>query len=291
MILPNFSSSQTFVDPVNLSTIYRATTYRDSLATKNTTRASVLGLLFPKTFKNGNVLIIRLNSEMVHSEAIGQSSTHTADLYSFALPVGCQLLSKNKKWNALILGIPKLSSDLNDDMSKDLQFGGSVLFSRIKSEQLKIKFGVYYNREFFGNVIIPLLGIDWNPTPHFFMYGTLPNNFRFEIKWNERIYSGFGIRFFQRSYRLSAANNNNYVRTRENLLKLYTDVFIFKKLLFFAEAAYGINYSFLEYSDSEQPGPVDPVYTPVQNGFLVNVGIALRIRKDYDHWIKYNDDK
>jgi hypothetical protein len=186
----------------------------------------------------------------------------------------------NGNWKLLTMIIPKVASDMKGDPGKNGQLGGTALFTYIKNEKLKFKFGLYYNTECFGNFFVPLAGMDWKVNEHWFFYGTLPNNYRIEYRWSEKLFSGIGFRSFQRSYRLSEVYHHDYVRVKENELKLFTDCFISGKLLIFADLSYAINYNLLEHPVEAEFAATLPVYTPLRPGFLFSAGLAYRIRKE-----------
>ena len=89
--------SQPFVDLVSFNYQRFSGDYKANPNWKNTTENYSLGLFLPKELKNGNVLLMRINSEKIHS-AIMSDVDYSSDLSSISLAVGFQLVSKNKKW-------------------------------------------------------------------------------------------------------------------------------------------------------------------------------------------------
>lgn len=69
------------------------------------------------------------------------------------------------KWNdrskMLFMAIPRLQTDFNDVGISHMQLGGLALGTTSRSENFDWKYGVYYNGEFFGPMIVPLLGFNW----------------------------------------------------------------------------------------------------------------------------------
>jgi Domain of unknown function (DUF6268) len=201
------------------------------------------------------------------------------------LPLGLQHETKNKKWKLLGLVMPKISSDLVDALSTkyDFQMGGYAMATYAKSQNLKIKFGLFYNREYFGNFFIPLAAVDWKVCRWFQMYGILPNNYRFEFAAiQKKLYTGLAFKSYTRSYRLSDAYNHDYVRNNEMQLKLFVDIYFAKRFVLFGEFGRTIGYSPLVY----KPGTKDrslsaPAYFPINDAFFFNAGIAYRIRFDF----------
>jgi len=273
--------AQPFIDPLNFNTQLFHPTYKDSVHAENFTRDYTLNVFLPKEFANGNVFLLRLGAEKLHSEYKGDTRI-SSDLYAFSLPVGFQFLSANRKWKSLLMAMPKISSDLWDNLSKDIQYGGLGLITYVKSDSLKLKLGLFYNREFFGNFFVPLVGIDWKSRGRISVYGLLPNNLRIEYKWSDRFFTGIGFKSFQRSYRLGMDHNNDFVRVKENQAKLFADYFIFGKVLLFGDVSYTLGYKLIQYkyADVKTMSMNNPVYMPMKDNVLFTVGVAYRIRKD-----------
>lgn len=276
--------SQPFVDVLNYSSQFYKTTYKDSLHTLNHTNDNILNIFIPKQFRNGNVLIIRANAEQLRS-TYGKSPGYISDLYSFSMPLGFQFVARAKKdssWRILVMAIPKLAGDLQDGLTHYFQCGGTALCTWQKSDRFKLKFGLYYNKECFGDFFVPLLGMDWKATDRLSFYGLLPNNFRMEIKCTPNFYTGIGFRNFKRSYKIQTYDKYDLVLVKETLVKVFADYYITKKIVLFAEGSYGLDYSLLQYdlADPKTRTHSDPVYSEMNNGFLFNVGLAFRIRKE-----------
>lgn len=271
--------AQPYVDISNFNTQVFQSSYKDSIKAKNKTTDYLLSVFFPKQFKNDNSFLLRLSAEKLHSE-YRSDTTYSHNLYALSMPVGMQLVSKNKKWKSLFMVIPKISSDFKDNLRNDYQVGGTLLFTYVQSETLKLKAGLYYNKEYFGNYFVPLVGIDWKASSHLSLYGILPSNFRIEYRLGNKFFTGIGYKSFQRSYRLSAKLSNNFVRARETQIKLFTDYFVYKKILLFADVAHTIGYSIIQYRDKKTKSENNPIYSPFKNNFLFTVGLAYRLRLD-----------
>lgn len=275
--------SQPYVDPVGFTTRYFQSNYKDSISGHNQTTDYNLNLFIPKEFKkSGHTFLFRLNSEQIHSEYSNGNIRYSSNLYSISMPVGMQFLSGNKKWKTALIAVPKVSTDFRDNLSKDLLLGGIGLVTYVKNENLKFKLGLYYSREFWGDFFVPLVGMDWKINDHLSMYGVIPSNYRIEYKFNNKLYTGIGLKSFTRSYRLSAAQNNDFVKVKDTQAKAFIDYFIYKKLLVFGEISYGLPYSLVQYAYHKQTdySRSNPLYSPFQGNFLFGVGIAYRIRLD-----------
>jgi hypothetical protein len=273
-------TAQPFADIATFSYQTFSSPYKDVDSKKNKTDDYVLNFFVPKEFKNGNVLLVRLNSEYIYSSIVPSSGYAIG---SISLPLGFQLVTKDKKWRTVLMAVPKIASDFRDRIDRtDFQMGGIFLQNYVYSDHLKIKAGLYYNREAFGNFFVPLAGIDWQATSRINFYGILPTNYKveFNLKKN-KLYAGFNFKSLTRSFRLSQNENLDYVRYDEMQLKLFIDYFIYKKILLFGEAGYALGKNPLQYSyNTKEQTTANPIFTPVKNGVVFNIGIAYRMRFD-----------
>lgn len=280
----NKTFSQPYVDIVSFNCQTFSSTYKDNTKWKNKTDDYFLNFFLPKEFKNGNTLLIRLNSEMI-SSTFTPDSSYTSKLYNVSMPLGFQFLSKNKKWKTVLITIPKIASDLKDVIDKnDCQLGGIFLENYVHSEKLKIKAGLYYNREAFGNFFMPLVGLDWKVSDRLNLYGILPTSYKVEYAFvKNKLFAGVNFRSLTRSFRLSKAQNLDYVRYNEIQLKLFVDYFIYKKVLIFGELGYSVGKSPWQYTYNTKIETLsNPVYTPLKSYPIFNIGVAYRIRLDIE---------
>ena len=288
-------SAQPFVDIVSFNYQTFNTTYKDiptfafPITGKNKTDNYSLNLFIPKEFKNGNAFLFRINSEMINSTIshtyFVSDTSYSKQLASVSMPIGFQFVSKNKKWKTVALIIPKIASDFKDAVNnKDYQLGGIVIENYVVNENLKIKAGLYYNREAFGDFYIPLVGVDWKINRRVYLYGILPTNYKIEFNIiKNRLYAGLCFKSYTRSFRLSGEHNYDYVRYDEEELKIFVDCFVYKKILVFAEVGYTLGKSPIRYMyNTKDIYYNDVLYTPTNPYPIFNVGIAYRIRQDLE---------
>jgi hypothetical protein len=279
--------SQPYVDLINISAQSLQSHYKDAQKTRNVTNNYFFNLTAPIRVDSQNTIIIRFYAEDLQTHILDVNipvKDRVNSLCSMLLPVGLQHETKGKKWVFLGLVMPKLSSDFKDKISSyDMQLGGYGLVTYKHSNKLKIKLGLYYNREFFGNFFIPLAGIDWRVSDRFQMYGVLPTFYRFEFAAiKKKLYTGFEFRSYTRSYRLDAAENHKYVKNKEIKAKVFVDFYLTKSFVLFAEFGRTIGYSPQEYLyNTTILATTNPIYTSIQDGFLFNAGLAYRIRFDF----------
>lgn len=279
--------AQPFADILYFNYQTFSSNYADSTQWKNKTDDYFLNLFLPKNFKNGNIFLLRLNSEHL-SSTISPDSSYSYSLTSISMPIGMKLVSKNKKWETVLLVIPKIASDFRDAIdANDYQYGGIFLEHFVPNEKVKIKAGLYYNREAFGNLFVPLVGVDWKVNDRINLYGILPTNYKVEFNLaKNKLYTGLNVKFFTRSFRLSQTHNYDYVRYDESQVKVFVDYFVVPKVLLFAEVGYSIGRSPWQHkngtNNNKEPYYANPIYTPVKNYPIISVGLAYRVRFDLE---------
>ena len=281
--------SQPFVDILNTSFQSLNTTYKDSSKISNSTSNYYLNLTIPIKIDTQNTVIVRFYGENLNTQATINSQALSFNVSSALLPIGLQHETKSKKWRYLGLVTPKLSGHLREETTnKDFQLGGYGLATYTKSDKFKIKFGLFYNREFFGNFFVPLFGIDWRVSDRFQMYGVLPTNYRLEYAVvKQKLYAGLAFKSYTRSYHIDLHNgtdsSNVYVRNNEIQAKAFVDYYISKSFVLFGEFGRMINYSpKLYWSGGKDLVTNFNLYSPIKDNFFFNVGLAYRIRFDFN---------
>lgn len=255
--------------------------YKNNSEINNQTNNYLLNLFYPKELKNGNVFLIRINTELLNS-SINSSNFNSSNLSSVALPIGFQWLSKNKKWKTVVIAIPKIASNFEENIkAKDWQYGGLFLENYSPNQNLKLKAGLYYNKEAFGNFFVPLLGFDWKATERLNFYGTLPTNYKIEyaLKKNKS-FTGIDFKWVTRSFNLSNYKDN-YVRFDELLLKVFGECFIYKNVLLSSEIGYSFGKNPLQYdANTDDLTTLNSIYSPLNKYPVFNIGLSYRIRNN-----------
>ncbi|MFI5142096.1 MAG: DUF6268 family outer membrane beta-barrel protein, partial [Bacteroidia bacterium] len=206
LLLSLKGGSQPYVDIVNTSVQSLQSNYKDAPQIKNSTTNYFLNITIPLVLDSQNTIIVRFYGEQLQSHIFDVNipvKDRINNLYSTLLPIGLQHETKNKKWKFMGLVMPKLSSDFKAKVnSYDLQVGGYGLATYSVNKKLKIKAGLFYNREFFGNFFVPLFAIDWDATDRLKLYGVLPTTYRIEYALvKQKLYTGLAFKSYTRSYR------------------------------------------------------------------------------------------
>ncbi len=283
--VPMISSSQPFVDPLNVKYQYfPERSYTDGSNSSMSSSLSEATILLPLQLKNSDIVIINADATEMDFNYKGEQSLHTS-LYSTSLALGYDHQWKNSKWRTMVMAIPKINSDFKDLSSEDFQLGGVVLANFKKNDHLKYHFGFYYNSEFFGDYFIPLLGIEWKINDKMNLFGDLPSTMNLEYKINKKLYAGAAFQSVISKYRLSKASGNSFVREGDNelghdQLKIYLNVYLTDHFVVYAEAGQTFNRMFNLYDKNNVATASNPVYHKSNDGMFYTTGLAYRIRLD-----------
>lgn len=279
----NMLFAQPFVDVVAINHQVMSTkTVTDSFDTKFSN--TYLNVMLPIKIDSGNYFLLRLNGELLGSKTSGFNKSGSADMRMAAIGVGWQH-SFNEKFSSTLLFIPKIAGNMKDGItSNTFQMGATFLLQYRFNKNKRIKAGIYYNREPFGNFFVPLLGADIQINERNWIYGQLPLYYRYEHRFNKKLYSGIGFRFFGRSYRLDKSLNNNYFFLQENQFKVFFDYYLRPKFVSYIEFGRTVGYGFRQYRNGSartdrQLQPME--YAPVNDGWMFNFGFAYRVRQNF----------
>lgn len=272
-------NAQPFTDIASLSAQQLNTKYENGLS-KNTTTNYFAGLLLPIKIDSNNTVIIRLNGEELVTKNAAYSPVK-GRLYALTLGLGVQHYF-TRQLSAVLILMPKIASDFSEKFNEnDRQYGGSLLFQYKFGKNFRAKAGLFYNREPFGNFFVPLFGVDWQISPRWMLYGTFPLINRLEFKINNHFYTGIGARIYGRSYRLNSYWNRDYIWNQENQIKYFFDCYLTQKLVLYTELGRTLGYGPKQILFDKSRANVvqnNPLYTPIKQGFFINLGIAFRIR-------------
>jgi hypothetical protein len=178
----------------------------------------------------------------------GEVSTQDFHVISEGLFIGFLKKDIFQNWNLLSSFIVRTNKEANIKLDDDWQYGGVILTTWKKNQFASFKFGLYYNKEFFGNYFMPLVGIDWKINAKNNLFGVLPGSLSFEHKVNKVFYYGVNYRALTNSYRLQDidpcfsgdCSGRNYLRIDDNQLGIYADTYLSKRIVLTAESGYTI---------------------------------------------------
>jgi hypothetical protein len=198
----------------------------------------------------------------------------------------------NDKLNTLFMIIPKIASDMEELNGEDFQLAGLALFTFKQNEKLKWKFGLYYNTEYFGPFIVPLLGVDWKITEKLRMFGALPSSMAIEYRANEKFTPGLVFQAPALSYRLSEKKQSLYLHQSFNQIHTYLDYYVAKNVVIKGQVGYSIARSYKLFGKDdpydatifsvgigeERSQVLTPVFNNFNDGLLLNLSFIYRVQ-------------
>ena len=172
---------------------------------------------------------------------------------------------------------------------RGFQMGGLILYSKDYSETFEYKVGLYFNEEFFGPLIQPVLGFDWQINDRSRLYGNLPVTATFQHKWKEELHVGLYYSGRISSY-IQEQIGDFYVQRSYIQVSPYIDWNVTDKLVFQVRAGMLLGSKFILYDKDSQ---VDWSLSALKFGderdriseidassFIIQTGLILRFPKE-----------
>ncbi|WP_166924515.1 DUF6268 family outer membrane beta-barrel protein [Flavobacterium poyangense] len=180
------------------------------------------------------------------------SSLAEGNFHSVSVPLTFQK-AFSPKYALIISFIPMLASDLKVISAEDMTYTAAAMLKIRRSEMFSYSFGAAFSGQFFGTVLLPLVGIDWSPNKKLNFSGTLPVFAKVKYKLSENGVVGIGheYRLIGGAYGLSNKINPAYFQAQQSKVQLFY-IYAFTKNLSI-EANAGYNYiQKLGYYDKNQ---------------------------------------
>lgn len=194
------------------------------------------------------------------------------DFLSTSIPVSLLKYLNDSVWLLNITVINRWNQTETGYQKQTWQFGGAVINTIKVDESLKLKFGIYFNREFFSEFFVPLAGLEWRICENLQLFGTLPNNMKMEYRLNPNLYAGAVFRSITNSYR-NLNEQGGYYKHTDNQTGIFADVLLTGKLVMTLEAG----HTLLKTTKSRVP---DAFYERKTDSFYLRAGFSYRIRFD-----------
>ncbi len=124
--------------------------------------------------------------------------------------------------SATFLVLPKLSSDMKEVGSHDVQIGGLALFKVSRSPHFNLRFGAYTNTDLFGPFLVPIIGAYYTRN-RFETTLSLPLAADANYQLNDSFRVGMRFNGFIKSFNLNEAGNGlpQYITKANNEIGAY----------------------------------------------------------------------
>jgi len=286
LLFTSIAIAQPFIDIVDVQ--YQAFTrehFKNDPAASAATSTFKASLAYPVKFKSGNVLLFGFDHLHHFIDYRSDSISYQSDLYSTGLRFIYNFGLNNPKWRCLLMAVPKINADFKSPLSSDLQMGGAVLFIWEPKPTLKFKFGGYYNREFYGNYYMTLLGIDWKVNDRLNIFGILPAGMNIEYKLHPKFRTTLSYRNANPSFRTTGNQGDSYVLDGDpdlgdSQLYLLLNYYPGKNIMLYAGFGQTLFRYFEEYDKFKEKTVIDPALAPMKDQQFLTIGASYRIRFD-----------
>jgi len=257
--------SQPYFEPVSISGSYFPTGESRPLQGE---KVFNLNFSVPVRLAQGSLLVFSPFQEYrvsYHAENMG-----FPDFLSTAIPVSILNYLNDSNWVVNITVINRWNQIEWGFKSGAWQIGGAVINTVKVHENLKLKFGLYYNREFFSDFFVPLGGIDWKISERMNLFSTLPNHLKLEYKILQNLHAGVAFKSLTNSYK-NFGNEEGYYKLTDNQIGVFADAVLTGKIVMTLEAG----HTFLKTTKSRIP---DSFYGRKTDSIYLKAGLSYRIR-------------
>ncbi len=188
-----------------------------------------------------------------------------------SLVISWRTQSTDSAWSFTIAGIGRSMSTQFRFNGAVFQYAGAVIVARRVRPNLIIKGGLYYSREFFGDFVVFLAGLEWKVNDRFNIFGLVNNSLKMEYKFNKRFYGGVVTKNISNSFRVNG--DGGYYKLFDNHACLFGDVRFGKYLVWSTE----VGHTAVRYMKSRNGAGFPP---QDKDGFIFKTGFYLRMRFD-----------
>ncbi len=218
-----------------------------------------------------------------HLSFSGDSSFSGSGFTALTLQLG--YIANFGRYNITAVALPKISSDFADITHRSFQMGGLLVFSVKHSDNFKLKYGCYYNQEFFGPLIVPIIGLDWKVNEKFRIFGNLPITATGEYTFSNRFSAGVFFNANTASYLYD--KQRLYIHKSSQELSAYGDLYVTKNLVFQTKLGYTIGRKFELFNLADKIdaklittfGDNRTLLNPnlIKDGFIAEVKLIFRV--------------
>lgn len=153
-----------------------------------------------------------------------------------ALPLTLLYTSPDTGTMFTITSVCRLNGLTFEPIDEVYQQGFAVMGNFRVNKNLRLKGGLYYNREFFSDYFVPLAGIEWKINSRMQLYGTIPNTMKWEIRFGKKLCGGLAYKSITNSYRMY--NDIAYMKIMDNHAAAFCEYYLTDNVVLSAEAGH-----------------------------------------------------
>ncbi len=286
------ANAQDYLDLVKFSYSNTNTNQFLNSIEKSSVETIKLQMNFPIVLNQKNTLLTGLKTSRTQLK-LDPNIANNFKFYFVGVELGIHQVY-SEKWTATYLLLPNIASDLKEISNRDFQIGLLALFNYTKRKNLRYKFGLYGHTEFYGPLIVPLLGLYYTSRNQDWEFDlTLPIMAEVNYKLSEKLtvgvnFDGLGSTYnLKRSYLIS---NNTYLAKTSNELFSFLRFQFDKSFYLKANVGYSFFRSYKVYDKNDK---VDlsiasvyfgdartPLNTKFKDGAILKIGLIYRVYFD-----------
>lgn len=247
------SFGQNSIDLANV--YYRVSPYNkveDSALSRHLTTFSA-DVKLPLVINSSNVALVGLEFQQNSIQTTKMQSNTDLRFSSAGIQIGLE-----HNWNAkskmLFMSMTRLNSDFKAISISDFQQGGLVLGTTKHSDDFDWKYGVYYNREFFGSMIVPLFGFNWKMNDHWRLKLIVPLNLELSYRTDKNLITGLRFDGVNSSFRTNQnpLMKDAYIDKADNNIWAFTEFEVGKNCWFHIKAGYSLLRKYRVYREDDK---------------------------------------
>ncbi len=211
-----------------------------------------LNVDIPWVLDEDTALLLGMGTNKIDVELIPSPEPAT-ELYSIALRMGINKVF-SERWSGTFLLIPKVASDFTNGFRKGNQIGAVVLLTRKRDNRLKYSYGIYGNKEEFGLLLVPILGVYYkSPNDRFEADIFAPARVDLNLRLGEQTSAGLRFDGLGTSFSIQKPGyRDHYVTRVSNDLYTYTQYNLTPNILLRAKLGYSFFRNYKVYDNDEK---------------------------------------
>ena len=257
LIYLNVSNAQNWVDLVTVTNKYSPNNQIES--DPNTRNLFTLGInaKLPIVLNDDNVLIIGLDHQY-NSITTNYSPGSVGSFNEYPFSSSMLQFGLSHDWNekskTFFMLMGRLNSDHYDVNFSHLQLAGLALTTTKRTKDFHWKYGVYYNAEFFGPMIVPLFGFNWKINEKWRLKTVIPINFELSYQPKSWFRSGLFFEGINASYRVFnySTIKDDYLDKADNNISLFSEIHLGKNIWLHGKAGISIIRQYRVFENDEQ---------------------------------------
>lgn len=281
-LFPTSAQGQSFVDVVQLGYRHETPNRLQNNSGEFQTHNLLFDINLPLQLSENSYLLTGVSGNRL--SLVLNRNEDTFDYSAVALRLGWR-----KVWNDKIttnaLFIPKVSGQLAEGTQNSFQAGAIFILEYKKSETFTWRWGGYYNAEFFGPFIVPIVGFNWKLADQLLFTADLPIRARLSFTATDDWKMGVMFRGIVGSYR--NPDSGQYMEQVNNLGALFMEYYLAPQLVIQGKVGLDIGRSFRFYDENEKVDARislvrigddrDPVDLMVKDSPMLEVSLIYRI--------------